>query len=159
MTSMRMRSVKGIQPGDRFQIARTFTQEDVTAFAAISLDYNPVHFDERFAKAKGYKGAICHGLLVASLLTEIGGQMGWLATEMHFRFKKPVYPGDTVFCDLTITGIDANLAVDGALVFTNSENVVVMEATVKGILPSEPERAIIKRMVEEGDPTNPLGTH
>ncbi len=29
-----------------------------------------------------------HGLLVGSMLTEIGGQLGWLATEMDFKFQK-----------------------------------------------------------------------
>lgn len=83
--------------------ARSQNKQDVVNFADISRDHNPVHLDERFAKVKKFRGRVCHGLLVASLLTEIGGQIGWLATRMEFNFKKPVYFGDTISCDFTIT--------------------------------------------------------
>jgi 3-hydroxybutyryl-CoA dehydratase len=65
-----------------------------------------VHFDDRFAKVKEFHGRICHGLLVVSILTEIGGQIGWLASGMSFRFKNPVYFGDTIECRFTITELD-----------------------------------------------------
>jgi acyl dehydratase len=156
MTSMRIRGVNGIQAGDRFRAARTFTDQEVIAFAAASRDYNPVHFDDRFATAKTFRGRICHGLLVGSLLTEIGGQLGWLATEMNFKFKKPVYVGDTITCDLAITKMDVRGLVEAEVAFTNSDGAVVIEAYVKGNLPGERERAIMELMVKEGDPTNPI---
>lgn len=153
---MRMKGTKGIQVGDRFRVVRTFTERDVAAFAATTRDYNPVHFDERFIAAKGLEGRICHGLLVGSLLTQIGGQLGWLATEMNFKFKKPVYVGDTVTCDLTIEEMDARGFGKANVVFTNSDHVVVLEATVTGVLPGRRERDIMTAMMEEGDPTNPI---
>jgi 3-hydroxybutyryl-CoA dehydratase len=148
MTSMRMRAVNGIQVGDQFRVTRTFTEQDVIDFAETTRDYNPVHFDKRFATIKNLKGRICHGLLVGSLLTEIGGQLGWLATEMNFRFKKPVYPGDTITCALTITKMN--------VVFTHSDGTVVIEAEVMGNLPGEPEREVMNQMMREGDPTNKI---
>jgi acyl dehydratase len=157
MTSMRVRAVKGIQVGDRFRVARTFTEQDAIDFSGVSRDYNPVHFDERFAAAKGFNGRIIHGLLVGSLLTEIGGQLGLLAAEMTFSFRKPVYFEDTITCELTITQIDARGFVQANVTFTNADNAVVLEASVKGILPGEREREIMSAMVEEGNPTNPIG--
>lgn len=154
MTSMRMRAVNGIQVGDRFCVTRTFREQDLLEFAATSQDYNPVHFDDRFAAAKGFNGRICHGLLVGSLLTEIGGQLGWLATEMNFKFKKPVYIGESVTCELTITQMDDKDLGEADVAFTNSDGVVVIEARVKGHLPAERDREIMKRMAAEGDPTN-----
>jgi 3-hydroxybutyryl-CoA dehydratase len=157
MTSMRMKGIRGIEVGDRFRVVRTFTEKDVTAFAATTRDYNPVHFDERFTAAKGFKGRICHGLLVGSLLTQIGGQVGWLATEMNFRFVKPVYIGDTIACDLVIEETNERGAVKANVVFSNSDDVVVLTARVAGIMPGNQERAIMERMVAEKDPTNPIG--
>jgi len=124
------------------------------AFAEISRDYNPVHFDDRFAHAKKFHGRICHGLLVAGLITEIGGQIGWLASGMNFRFKKPVYFGDTVRCTFTITEIDDRQRAKGEAVFTNQKDEIVIEATLTGVLPDVSERGIIRTMMEEGDPTN-----
>ena len=106
MSEIRKKTIAGLNRGDCFVVSRTFTQEGATAFADMSHDYNPVHFDHRFAELKKFRAPICHGLQVASLLTEIGGQIGWLASEMNFRFKKPVYFGDTIQCRFTITELD-----------------------------------------------------
>ena len=157
MTSMRMRAVNGIQVGDRFRVARTFTEQDVIDFAETTRDYNPVHFDKRFAAIKNFRGRICHGLLVGSLLTEIGGQLGWLATEMNFKFKRPVYPGDTITCELTIRKMNDRGFGEAEVTFTHSDGTVVIEAEVKGNLPGDPERAAMNQMIEEGDPTSPMG--
>lgn len=158
MTSMRMKAVNGIQVGDRFRVVRTFGEQDALDFAEVSRDYNPVHFDDRFATVKNFKGRICHGLLVGSLLTEIGGQLGWLATEMSFKFKKPVYVGDTVTCELTITQMDGRGFGEAQVAFIHLDGTVVIEAEVKGNLPGDPERAVMNQMIKEGDPTNPIGT-
>ncbi|MCF8143520.1 MAG: MaoC family dehydratase [Deltaproteobacteria bacterium] len=157
MASMRMRAVKGIRIGDRFCVTRTFTERDVIDFAETTRDYNPVHFDRRFTAIKNFRGRICHGLLVGSLLTEIGGQVGWLATEMNFKFKKPVYIGDTVTCELTIKKMNDRGFGEAEVVFTHSDGTVVIEAEVKGNLPGGPEREVMRQMLNGGDPTNPIG--
>ncbi|OPY85817.1 MAG: (R)-specific enoyl-CoA hydratase [Smithella sp. PtaU1.Bin162] len=98
MAGFRERAAYGLQVGDSFRISRTFTDDDVIRFAEVSRDYNPVHFDARFANARNFSAPICHGLLLASLATEIGGQIGWLASTMNFHFKGPVYVGETITC-------------------------------------------------------------
>jgi len=148
VSSMRMRAVSGIQVGDQFRVTRTFTEQNVIDFAETSRDYNPVHFEDRFAAIKNFRGRICHGLLVGSLLTEIGGQLGWLATEMNFKFKKPVYPGDTITCELTIRNMNARGFGEADVIFTHSDGTVVIEAEVKGNLPGEPERELMSLMIE-----------
>ena len=129
-------------------------EHDTTAFADISRDYNPVHFDVRFAKAKHFHSTICHGLLVASLLTEIGGQIGWLASGMNFRFKKPVYFGDTIECCFTITELDDRNRATAEVVFKNQRDETIVEASVAGITPGLAERRVMEVMMAEGDPTN-----
>ena len=158
MTSIRMNAVKGINIGDQFSVTRTFTEQDAIDFARTSRDYNPVHFDERFANAKNFKGKICHGLLIGCLITEIGGQLGCLAREMSFRFRKPVYFGDTITCELTVNDIDSNGFVEADAVFTRSDGLVVLEAVLKGNLPGEPEREVMNMMIKERDPTNMIRT-
>lgn len=154
MSTIRTRTIQGLKAGDTFKVTRTFSEEDVLRFADITRDYNPVHFDDRFAGTKNLSGRICHGLLVGSLLTEIGGQIGWLASTMNFRFKVPVFFGDTVTCALTITEIDSENRARARAEFTNQQGAVVLEAELGGILPGEPQRQVLKAMVAEGDPTN-----
>jgi acyl dehydratase len=154
MSKIRNQTIEGLNAGDTFTVTRTFNEGDVFRFADITRDYNPIHFDDRFAEAKNLSGRICHGLLVGSLLTEIGGQIGWLASNMNFRFKGPVFFGDTVTCTLTITEIDPQSRAQARARFTNRQGTVVLEAELGGILPGAPERRVLKAMVTEGDPTN-----
>jgi acyl dehydratase len=154
MFTIREKAIAGIQVGDVFTITRTFSEADIIKFAGITKDYNPVHFDERFARAKRFNGRICHGLLVASMLTEIGGQIGWLASRMDFRYKKPVYVGDTITCSLTITKIDENGRAEAEAFFYNQDEVMVLTAFLAGILPGDGDKRVLKAMLAEGDPTN-----
>ena len=156
MSKIRTQTIKGLKTGDTFTVFRTITEQDVSAFAEVTRDYNPIHFDERFTDAKNLKGRICHGLLVGSLLTEVGGQIGWLASKMDFRFKHPVYFGDTITCDLIITDVDSENRAKARARFNNQDGIVVLEAELGGILPGEPERQVLKAMVAEGDPTNKI---
>jgi acyl dehydratase len=156
MSHIRKKAIEGLEEGDTFSVSRTFTEQDVIQFADISRDYNPVHCDERFAKVKNFDGRICHGLLIASQVTEIGGQIGWLASGMTFKFKKPVYFGDTIKCDLTITDLDEKGFAKAEAVFTNEDNITVLEAVVTGFVAGDQEKQVMKDMLAEGDPTNKI---
>jgi acyl dehydratase len=157
MSYIRKKAIEGIKVGDVFTITRRFSETDITKFADITRDYNPIHFDDRFATVKRFNGRICHGLLVASILTHIGGQIGWLASRMDFRFKKPVYFGDTIKCSLVITNIDPNGRAEAEAVFENQDKVTVLEALLTGIIPGAEEKQVLKVMSAEGDPTNKAG--
>ncbi len=154
MTHIRKKAIEGLNVGDIFSISREFTEKDMNLFADIARDYNPVHFDERFAKVKGFSSRICHGLLVANMITEIGGQIGCLASEMSFSFKKPVYFGDNIVCNLIITELDDNGWVNAKAEYKNQNGTIVIEALLKGIVPGFKEKEVMKAMVAEGDPTN-----
>ena len=156
MSHLRKQAIAGLTTGDTFTVSRTFTKEDVSQFAAISRDYNPIHFDKRFTTAKNLDGPICHGLLVAGLITEIGGQIGWLASGMNFSFKKPVYIGETIQCVMTITALDERGRAEAEAVFTNADNSVVLRAVIFGIIPGSREKKVMQEMIEAGDPTNKI---
>src|SRR5258705_11414399 len=135
MSHIRKKAIAGLKPGDSFTVSRTFTEQDMLAFADLSRDYNPVHFDDRFANAKAFRGRICHGLAVASLATEIGGQIGWLASGMNFRFKRPVYFGDTNEGSLTITPKDDRNRTQTQAVCKNQQNEVEIKTHLHRIVP------------------------
>ncbi|TNF50606.1 MaoC family dehydratase [bacterium] len=156
MTQIRQRAIEGIKPGDTFTVVRTFTEEDTHRYADISLDYNPVHLDRRFSDIKGFPGPVCHGLLVGGMVSEIGGQMGMLASGMSFRFRKPVFFGDTITCSLTVKEVDERGRSKSHAVYSNQNGETVLEAELFGVIPGPEEREVLRAMVEEGDPTNKL---
>lgn len=153
---MRVNVVQGIQPGDSFSYTRSFTRDETNAFGDLTRDYNPVHYDSRWTDLKGFKGLICHGLLVGSMICEFGGQAGWLATGMNFKFIKPVYFGDTIRCTITITRIDEDGRAEAEAHFTNQEAEQVCYAHLTGRLPVKQERNLLEQMINEKDPTNRL---
>ena len=154
MSEIRKKTIQGLKAGDTFIVSRRFSEEDMILFANITRDYNPVHFDSRFSGAKNFKARICHGLLVGSILTEIGGQIGWLASVMNFRFRQPVYFDETITCRFTITDIDDRRRARAKAVYTNTEGRIVLEAELEGILPDKSERQILDAIAADTDPTH-----
>jgi 3-hydroxybutyryl-CoA dehydratase len=156
MSTWRAKTIEGIRPGEVFKFTRTFTRKDTETFGDITRDYNPVHYDARFAGVKGFDGPICHGLLVGGMVCELGGQLAWLASGMSFKFIRPVYFGDTVTCTIMITDIDAKNRARAVAEFVNQDGVKVMEGHLTGHLPGKQDRDVLREMVAEGDGTNKL---
>jgi len=96
-------------PGDRFVSAgRTVTESDVSHFAGLSGDHNPLHTDAEFAKSTPFGERVAHGMLVAAIGTGLGNQMGLLEgttlalMEQVIRYKRAVKFGDTVHLELIV---------------------------------------------------------
>lgn len=156
---MRQRAIEGLREGDAFTYTRIFTQGEAELFGEMTRDYNPVHYDQRWAEAKGFHGLICHGLLVASMICEFGGQVGWLATGMDIKYIKPVYFGDAIRCSITITKIQESGRAESEAIFTNGDNEQVCHAFMTGRIPMAQERDILMHIVDEGDANNKLSVH
>ena len=62
----------------------------------VTGDYNPYHQDEAFAKESPYGRLTIPGLLTGSMLTHIGGLLGFLAAETSVEYLAPVFVGDTI---------------------------------------------------------------
>ncbi len=149
MSHIRKKSISGLMSGDTFTVTRTFTEEDTRVFGDISRDHNPVHYDDRFAESKNLKAKICHGLLVGGMITEVGGQIGWLASGMNFRFRRPVYFGDTITCVFTLTEVDERNRARAEAVLSNQHGETVIEAWLTGVLPGPEEPAVMSAMLRE----------
>ncbi|MCG8563997.1 MAG: acyl dehydratase [Desulfobacterales bacterium] len=157
--AFRPQAVTGLKTGDRFTFTRTFTQDETQAFGALTRDYNPVHYDSRWSDGKGFDGLICHGLLVGGMICEFGGQVGWLATGMDFKFIRPVYFNQTITCDVVLTHVGENGRAEARGEFFNPQGTLVATVHMTGRLPLAEERALLGQMVAEGDPTNGCGRH
>lgn len=87
--------------GDVISWQRTFPEEEIHLFASFSGDQGEHHLvpDE--------KGRLmAHGLLTATLPTKIGGDLNFIARKMTFEFHRPVFAGDTITCDVTLTELE-----------------------------------------------------
>ncbi len=87
---------------------RELTQADVMAFAEVSGDMNPLHLDDAYARSRGYRGRIAHGVLglaaVTGLIGELGLTRGTLLALLGiaWSFRHPVQPGDVLRARLKV---------------------------------------------------------
>ena len=92
-----------------FSPARTVTEADVSNFAGLSGDFNPLHTDEEFAKKNLFGTRIAHGALGFIISTGLSNQMGIFAgttiafLELSIRYPAPLEIGATVHLEMTPT--------------------------------------------------------
>lgn len=102
--------IEDFEPGQHASLRRTFTDEDVRRFIAITGDTNPLHTDDEFAAGTRFGRRILHGMLTASLFSTIMGTMlpgtGAIYRSQTIRFLLPVYVGDTVTAHFIVRSVD-----------------------------------------------------
>jgi acyl dehydratase len=107
---IRGRNFDEFEIGEEFTTARrTVTESDVVTFAGLSGDFNPIHMDREFADSSPLKGRVAHGILVASIATGLGNQLGVFegttiaVLSMTINYKGAVKFGDTVHLQLKVS--------------------------------------------------------
>lgn len=96
--------------GETFETAaRTVEAGDVSLFAGLSGDFNPLHLNEEFAKTSPFGGRVAHGILTLAISNGHQNQLGiFEGTTLallgidRIRFTGPVRLGDTVHTAMTI---------------------------------------------------------
>jgi acyl dehydratase len=89
---------------------RTFTVRrlDLVRYAGASGDFNPIHWNERFAKSVGLPDVIAHGMFTmaqaARLITDWTGDPG-AVVDYAVRFSAPVVvPDDDEGAEIVVGG-------------------------------------------------------
>jgi acyl dehydratase len=92
--------------GARASWTRTFTADEVEAFARISGDRNPLHFDAEFAAATRLGRLVVQGGLTTSLFNALVAMRlpgpGSVFLHQEWDYPAPVYVGDTVTAEAEV---------------------------------------------------------
>jgi len=101
--------IEDLAVGMTAMYAKTINAADITLFAGVSGDINPVHLNQEFAAGTMFEGCIAHGMLTASLISTVLGTKlpgpGCVYVGQNLKFLAPVRAGDTVRARATITEI------------------------------------------------------
>jgi acyl dehydratase len=141
-----------IQVGDELP-AQDFpiTRADLVRYAGASGDFNPIHWNERFAKSVGLPDVIAHGMFTMAaairVVTDWVGDPGSVL-EYGVRFTRPVVVPDPDGATLHVAGSVRELRDDGLVE-------VDLVATVEGQTVLAKARAVV-RAAPVG--TAPVGT-
>ena len=126
-----LKTIEDFAPGQHASYTKTFTDDDVQRFVAITGDVNPLHVDDAFAARTRFGRRVVHGMLTASLFSTMVGMFipgtGAIYRSQTLTFLLPVYVGETVTAHFVIRSIDrANhrLTIDAWMENANGERVV-----------------------------------
>ena len=96
-----------IKVGDEASLSRTITEAHIVSFAGITGDFNPVHVDAEYAQQSMFGERICHGMLMAGLISAVLGMQlpgpNAIYLGQDLKFTAPVKIGDTVTVTVTVT--------------------------------------------------------
>ena len=87
------------------------TADHVATFAKMTGDYNPIHFDESFAKRTRFgrlvvQGGLTTGLLHALVAMDLPGP-GSVFLSQNWKFTAPVYIDDTITATVEVLALHA----------------------------------------------------
>jgi len=121
-----------IQVGQTAQRSSTITAENVRAYADLTGDRNPLHFDEQFAAATRFgrpvvQGGLTTGLLHALVAEDMPGP-GTVFLSQDWQFIAPVFIGDTIIAEAKVLSIHhAKPVTELAIKVTRSDGETVLE--------------------------------
>jgi acyl dehydratase len=108
MSTTTIPTFDALQVGDELP-AQTFTltRADLVRYAGASGDFNPIHWNDRFAVEVGLPGVIAHGML--TMATAVRVVVDWVGDpgaviEYGVRFTKPVPVDDVDGAQVSVSG-------------------------------------------------------
>lgn len=97
---MTRKTIQDLRVGDSAQLSKRVTEVELDHFAQATGDFNPVHFDEAYAKKTLFEGRIAHGVLSIGFISALLGNLfpgpGTIYLSQEVRFLAPVRIEDTV---------------------------------------------------------------
>lgn len=105
-TLMQGKTIHDLAVGDTASFTKTLTQHDVSAFAGLTGDFNPIHVDAVHAEASRFGRPLVHGALLCGLISNVLGMQlpgpGALYASQSLRFRQPVFIGDTITAEVEV---------------------------------------------------------
>ncbi|WP_010198327.1 FAS1-like dehydratase domain-containing protein [Bacillus sp. m3-13] len=121
-----------LETGEVLTYSRTFTVEETLQFGEVSGDQGRHHVEK-----DEHGRLMVHGLLTASIGTKIGGDMNYIAREMNMEILRPVFTGDTITCEATLTNVqqqEGYKQVQVTSIYTNQKGKQVLLGSSNGII-------------------------
>jgi len=129
---MKVAKYQDIKIGDSAESEHTFTEQDIQTFGDLSGDYNPLHFNDEWAKQTMFGGRIAHGILTAALISNVIGMKlpgtGTIYLSQQMRFRKPVKINDRITARVEVVEKDdAKERITLRTTCTNQDEAVVLD--------------------------------
>lgn len=113
------------------EVIEDLERQDFVQYAGASGDFNPIHYDEPYAKAAGNPSVFGQGMLTAGYAARVATDWFGIGAIESFcvRFQARVWPNDTVTASGEVINVerwDEGVTADVDLVVTNQDNEAVL---------------------------------
>jgi 3-hydroxybutyryl-CoA dehydratase len=89
-----------LQVGQRASFSKTVTEADVSSFAGLIGDFNPIHVDAEYARKTRFGRRVAQGMLAGGLISAVLGNRlpgpGAVYLSQQIEFLAPIFIGDTI---------------------------------------------------------------
>jgi acyl dehydratase len=109
MTSVTAPAFEDLSVGDEAPplVVEGISRTQFVRYAGASGDFNPMHHDDTIATSVGNPSVFGHGMLTAGLMARV--LTDWFGPtalrRFQVRFSRQVWPGETLTCTATVTGL------------------------------------------------------
>jgi 3-hydroxybutyryl-CoA dehydratase len=95
------------QLGQQASFTKTVTEADLTTFAGLIGDFNPLHVNAEYARKSRFGQRVAHGMFTAGLISAVLGNKlpgpGAIYLSQQIEFLAPVFIGDTITATVEVS--------------------------------------------------------
>lgn len=132
------RTFDALQPGEKAELRRLVTLDDLYAFAAVSGNFNPMHLPGQDVDGDGLPENVAPGMFVAALVSCVLGTLlpgpGTLYRSQQLAFHERAHAGDELLCSVEVLekfedgavrlATQVSRPLDGALILSGEATVI-----------------------------------
>ena len=120
--------------GQRAERRRRVEADDIRRFTEISGDRNPLHYDEKAARASRFGEIIVQGGITSAILNAVVAEdlpgPGTVFLHVDWSFKAPTRPGDTITGAVEVLKVREDKPItELRTTVTRGDGVVALEGT------------------------------
>jgi len=111
--------------GERIEHVAHYTRDDISRFATLTLDLNPVHHDREAALGAGLPDVIASGQHTSALMSGLaatyfsrsddGIARAMLCLHFNFAYREPIFAGSDVTMRWVVSSTERNRRLNGVI--------------------------------------------
>ena len=114
-----------VQVGERIEHVAHYTRDEISRFAMLTLDSNPLHHDREAAVSAGMPDVIASGQHTSALMSGLaatyfsrssdGVARSMLCLHFNFAYREPIFAGADVTMRWVVSSTEWNASLDGVI--------------------------------------------
>jgi acyl dehydratase len=114
-----------VKIGERMEFTTRYTREEISRFAMLTLDSNPLHHDREAAREAGLPDVIASGQHTSALMSGLaatyfsrsddGVARSMLCLHFNFAYREPIYADQDVSMAWTVTDTEWSISLSGVI--------------------------------------------